>query len=106
VDVVTEGLEGRDVDDLGFIGKLAGAGGPNQPVKTDKKRGECFAGAGGRGNQDVAAGSDLGPSENLRFRGAGEAGGEPLRDERIKIREYRRKTAGVRLGLGIHLPLC
>ena len=105
VDVVAERLKGRDVDDLGFIGKLAVAGGANQPVKTDEKRGERFAGTGGRGNQDVMAGSDLGPSEYLRFGSAGETGGEPLGDKRVKIREYWRKTGGVRLGLGIHLPL-
>ena len=105
VDVVAQSFEGRDVDDLGLVGKLAGAGGTNQAVQADEESGECFSGTGGRRNQDVAAGSDLRPSENLRFGGGGETGSEPLGDERVEIREYRRKTGGVRLGLGIHLPL-
>ena len=60
MDVVAEGFQGRDVNDLGFVGKLAGAGGADQTIETDQERGERFTGAGGGGNEDVASGTNFG----------------------------------------------
>jgi hypothetical protein len=84
---------------------LTGAGGANQPIEADQESCKRFAGTGGCRNQHVAAGSNFGPSENLRLGGPGEASGKPLCDERVKIREYRRKATVVDLRLGIHVSL-
>ena len=59
VHVVGERLERRDVDDLGFVGELAGARGAHQTVEADEKCRQRFARAGGRGDQDIAAGCNF-----------------------------------------------
>ena len=46
-----------------------------------------FAGAGRRGDQDVVARADFGPAQNLRFRGGGEALGEPVAHEGVEVGE-------------------
>ena len=105
MDVVAERLERRYIYDFGLVGKLAGARAPDQAVEADEKGGQCFTGSGGRGNQDVAAGANLGPAENLRLGCAGESCRKPLGDEGIEIRECWRKTSGVSMELGVHLHI-
>jgi hypothetical protein len=87
VDIVAERLERRDVDDFGLVGQRAEAGGAHQAVEAEQEGGQRFAGAGGRGDQDVVARADLRPAEHLRFGGGGEALGEPVADQGVELGE-------------------
>ena len=85
LDVVRKGLERRNVDDGGFVGQGPRAGLANELIDADQESGEGFAGSGGSGDENIAAGGDVGPALELGFRGMAETRGEPFGYERIKI---------------------
>ena len=71
-------MRGRDVDDLGAGGELAGEGGAEELVDADEECGEGFSGAGGGGDEGGFAGEDAGPAVVLRLGGGAEFCEEPL----------------------------
>ena len=80
LDVNGEGFDWGYIEDAaaGFFGRLVG--GEHQAVDAPEEGGESFAGAGGGEDQRRIAAGDGGPAEDLRARGAGEDGGEPVAD--------------------------
>ncbi len=84
LDVVAERLEGRDVDDTGLVGEVAGFGLLDEGVDAAEEGRERLAGAGGRGDEDVAAGLDEGPAGSLGVGGGIEAAPEPLGDDGVE----------------------
>ena len=88
LDVVRQGLEGRDVDDLGRLGQAAVQPGPDEAVQAGHEGGQGLAGAGGRGHQGVGPARNGGPPLGLRAGRGLEAATEPLPDQRMKLREY------------------
>ena len=80
LDVVAEGLQGRDVDDVDLVGERLLLGFADQAVDGDEEGGEGLAGAGGGGDEGVAAGDDLGPAEGLGVGGGAELALEPGAD--------------------------
>ncbi len=97
--IVAQGFERRDVDHLGLVGQLAQAGLAHQIVNRGEECRERFSGAGGRGNQNVAAGADLRPAELLRLRRRGEASLEPFADQGIERSERHRFDRTIRVTL-------
>jgi hypothetical protein len=82
LDVVSERLEGRNIEDLGLVrqvGSLAEEG-----VDRGKEGGQRLARSRGGGDQDVAALADEGPPLPLGRRRLPQAGGEPLRHGRME----------------------
>ena len=77
LDVGRQGLQRRDVDDLGLVPQCSLEALSQQPVDRGEKRGEGLAGAGGRGDQNVAARIDRGPGTPLRLGRLGERALEP-----------------------------
>ena len=77
LDVVAEGLEGRDVDDAGDGVEALRLAAADELVDADEEGGEGFAGAGGGGDEGVAAGADGGPGGGLGIGGSLEGGAEP-----------------------------
>ena len=78
LDVVGEGLEGGDVEDLRLGGEGAGDGLAEEGVDADEEGGEGLAGAGGRGDESGVAAEDAGPAVFLGLGGGAELRGEPL----------------------------
>ena len=67
LNVVSQSLERRNVQDLRRIRKFAGDGLSDQPVNAGEKRGQCFSGTRGRGNQSSFSGEDVRPALFLRL---------------------------------------
>ena len=82
-DVVGERFERRDVDDFGVRLEFAGERLAEELVDADKEGGECFAGAGGRGDQRGPRGEDGRPAFDLRLGGGAEAGEKPLLNDGV-----------------------
>src|SRR3972149_48608 len=59
---VAQRREGRDVDDLRLGGQRAGLRLTDEAVDAGEEGGERLAGAGGRGDEEVAAGAEGGAS--------------------------------------------
>ena len=78
MDVVREGFEGRDVNDLRVRGQAAFDGLAEEVVDGDKEGGEGLAGAGGGRDERRVTGDDSGPAGSLRLGGRAEFGEEPL----------------------------
>jgi hypothetical protein len=87
VDVVAQRLERRDVDDFGLVGKRPEAGGAHQAVEAQQKGGQRLAGACGGGDEDVMAGANPGPAQDLRFGGGGESLGKPVAHQGVETGE-------------------
>ena len=85
-DVDGQRLQRRDVDHPGdAVDLVAPLVRPVEAVDADEEPGERLARAGGRGDERVVAGGDLGPTFGLRGGGAlGEPAPEPLRDGRVE----------------------
>ena len=66
-DIVAQGFEGRDVNDLRFIGQINLRAFSEQHIQRSKKRSQRFTGTGRRRNQHVPAGLNRRPAQ-LRFR--------------------------------------
>ena len=79
-DVVAECLERRDVKDVDFVGQRLLLGPANEAVDGDEEGGEGLAGAGGGGDEGVAARRNLGPAEGLGVGGGAEFALEPGAD--------------------------
>ena len=97
MDVVAERLERRDVDDFGLVGEGSEAGAANERVDADEERRQRFAGAGGRGDQDVAAVADERPALDLRLGRGAQSRGKPFGNQGIERRQrvhYFYFTAG------------
>ena len=88
MNVVAQRLERRDVDDLGPVGQRTQAGAAHQAVDGGEEGGERFAGARGRGDEDIVALGDFRPSAQLRFGGLAKARGEPFCDEGVETGEH------------------
>ncbi len=84
LDIVAEGLEGGDVEDVSALGEASGEGEADERVEAGEEGGEGFAASGGSGDECVTAGEDVGPSGELRLGGSAEAGGEPLTDDGMR----------------------
>ena len=67
--VVAQRFQRRHVDNARFVRQRAGAGFAHQLIEADQKCRECFAGPGGRGDQDIVAAADRRPALDLRFGG-------------------------------------
>ena len=65
---------------MDFVGERLLLGLADQAVDGDEEGGERLAGAGGGGDQRVAAGDDLGPAERLSVGGRAELALEPGAD--------------------------
>ena len=99
LDVVAEGLEGRDVEDARFVGEV-GAG-RQEAVDRVEEGGEGLAAAGGGGDQRVPAGADEGPALNLGWRRAAETSLEPLADRRMEsLQRHRTYSTSTSVILG------
>ncbi len=90
-DVVAEGLERGDVEGVDTVVELGRA---DERVEGDQEGRERLAGAGGGGDEHVAAGADLGPAADLRFCRLAEPGGEPLGDERMESGQRHSRLGG------------
>jgi hypothetical protein len=84
LDVVGERLERGDVDDLRGGCERAGNGQAQELVYGDEKGGQCFAGAGRRGDEGGFSAQDGGPALLLRFGGGAEPGEEPLGHDGVR----------------------
>src|SRR5262245_5870303 len=92
VDIVRQGLKGRDIDDLRLVTEPFFEPLANQSVDGAKEGGERLAGAGRRSDQYVAAGLDGGPGISLRGRWRGETLVKPRADrwmEEVERHETR-----------------
>ena len=78
LDVVGEGFERGDVEDLRGGGEGSGDGLAEELVDADEEGGQGFAGAGGGGDEGGLAGEDGGPAVLLGFCGGTEFAEEPL----------------------------
>ena len=78
LDVVGEGFEGGDIDDLRAGGEGADDGVAEELVDADEEGGEGFSGAGGGGDEGWLASEDAGPAVLLGFGGRAEFVEEPL----------------------------
>ena len=79
--VVGERFERRDVDDFGVRLELACECLTEELVDADEEGGECFAGAGGGGDERGPLGEDGRPAFDLRLGGGAEAGEKPLLED-------------------------
>ena len=77
LDVVTERLQRRDVDDVRRVVEFSFNSEANEIVDRRHKRRECLTGTGRRGNQRVAMLLDLRPRVELRIGRHGESPAEP-----------------------------
>ena len=84
LDVVGQGLQGRDVDHLCRVGQPVGQALAHQRIDRRQEGRQGLARAGRGGDQRVAARLDRRPSLRLRRRGRGEAAREPGRDGGVK----------------------
>ena len=86
--VVRQGLERRDIDDLGRLGQAAVQPGPDEPVEAGHEGGQGLAGACGGGDQGVGAARNGGPPLGLSAGRGLEAAVEPLPYQRMELCEY------------------
>jgi len=93
LDVVRQGLEGGDVDDLGFVLEAAVEPLPHQAVDGGEKGRERLSRSGRGRNQHVPAGLEGGPSARLRRRGRSKAALKPGGNGRMKQGTWRHGTA-------------
>jgi len=84
LDVVAQGLQGRDVEDPGLVAELPLRGVAEEPVEAGEEGGERLARARRRGDEHVSAGADDGPAANLGLGGLAQALGEPSLHHRMK----------------------
>ncbi len=84
LDVVRQGFQRRDVDDLGRVAERAIEPLLHQRIDRREKGGERLAGAGRGGDQDMPAGLDRRPRLGLRRGRRGEIAREPGGDRRMK----------------------
>ena len=99
--VVGERLERGDVDDLRGGRERAGDGQAQESIDGDEKRGQRFAGAGGRGDERSFAAQDGGPALLLRFGGGTEFGEEPLGHDGVRPgKGVIRTQVGLQVWLG------
>ncbi len=89
LDVVPEGLQRGDVEDVGVLLELCGQGPPKESVQRHQEGGQRLSGAGGRGQKHVLALEDGRPALQLRGGRDAEAGGKPALDEGMKVLESR-----------------
>src|SRR4029078_11991146 len=82
VDIVRQGLEWRDIDDLRLVTEPSLETLAHQAVDGAMEGGERLAGAGWRSDQHVAADLDGGPGISLRGRRRGETLVKPRADRR------------------------
>ena len=93
LDVVAEGLEGRDIDDAGDGVEALGLAAADELVDAGEEGGEGFAGAGGGGDEGVAAGADGRPGGGL---GVGGGPGRSLLNQSATTgMEGRGRASGV-----------
>ena len=85
LDVVGEGLEGRDVDDLGPLGQPSVQACAHQAVETGEEGGQSLARARGRGDEGVSSLGDGRPALGLCLCRPVEAVTEPGLDQRMKF---------------------
>ena len=84
-DVVGQGLQRRDVHDLGALGEFLAGTLADEPVDGAKKGGQRLPGAGGGGDEDVLAPLNGRPPETLRLGRLAEPVSEPLLHHRLKL---------------------
>ena len=82
--VVREGLERRDIEDVGAGLQPSLDGAAEEPVETGEEGRESLAGAGGRREEDVAAGRDQRPGLRLYRGGLVEPSPEPCLDDGVE----------------------
>ena len=94
-DVVREGFEGGNIDDLGGVGKFPVQALPYQPVNTGEKRRQRLAGAGGGRDQRVTALGDGRPALGLGLGRLPESLLKPLADHGMELGSWHVKPAAV-----------
>src|SRR5437016_4312991 len=94
LDVVVEGPERRDVDDVDAVFQSTIGGEAVQVIERPEERGQRLPGAGGRDDQRVATGRDGVPALALGAGGLGKCCIEPASDERQKRRHRLIVRAG------------
>ncbi len=82
--VIGQGLQRRDIEDVGAALELPLDGAAKEPVETGEEGSEGLAGAGGRREEDIAARRDQRPGSRLYRRGLVESSPEPLVDDRME----------------------
>src|SRR2546430_11731725 len=87
LNVVAQGLQGRDVYDLGFVLKRTIQRRPDKPIETGEERRQGLPGSGGCRDKHVAAGNDLFPGKILRFSGSWKRPLKPFLDDWMKIHD-------------------
>ena len=87
-DIVRQGLERRDIDDLGFVLEPLRERLPHQRIDGREEGRERLAGSGGGCDQHMPAGLEGRPRLRLRRRGRGEAAVKPVGDGRMKQRYW------------------
>ena len=83
LNVVTEGFERRDIQDLGLVLELAGKRLAHQAINAREKGRKSLAGTRGSANQGSFFGQNVGPALLLRFRRGAEFPSKPFRNERM-----------------------
>jgi hypothetical protein len=83
LNVVAEGLERRDVEDLSAVGQISRKCLANKRVNADEECGKSFSRTGGGGDQRSLAGEDVRPALRLRLGWRAEAADEPFLNERV-----------------------
>ncbi len=91
LDVVREGLQGRDVQDLRLVGKAFSLA--KERVDCREEGGERLARPGGRSDQGVEPGADRRPAFPLRGSRLAQAGREPRGDGGVERCQVRHKRA-------------
>ena len=94
VDVGAEGLERGDVEDLEVVVEQAGLGLADQGVDAGQEGGQRLARPGGGGDEDVAAGADVGPAVGLGVGGGREVAQEPGLDGGVEVAQDRGTSGG------------
>ncbi len=79
LNIVAQGLQRRDVENLGAISQLATQRLAHQTIDAGKKRGQGLAGAGGSRDKGRPARQDVGPALFLGFSRSAKPAHEPLR---------------------------
>ena len=85
VDVGAQRLERGDVEDPGLLRQRAGQALAQQQIELDEERREGLAGAGGGGDQGVAAGADRVPALPLGAGRLAQPLGEPAGDSGMEV---------------------
>ena len=100
MNIVRQSLQRRDIDDLGFVGQLAGHSLSKQSVQAPQKGGQRLARTRRSGNQRVLSGGDALPAAALRLGGGADALMEPTLDNRMEERRRVIRRGGEKLGGG------